>query len=312
MQKTGAIRFALFRLLAAIPTLLLVIVIAFTMVRLAPGGPFDDERRLPPEIRENIERHYRLDQPLPVQFIGYLEGLARGDLGPSYRYRDRNVDELIAATLPASLTLGALAMLLAVALGMPAGVAAALRHGTAGDRLLSALAISGISLPVFVIAPLLVLFFAVYGGWLPASFSGGSGAGRYLLPVVALALPQIAYIMRLMRASMLDVLSSDYIRTARAQGLPTIRIVTRHALKPALLPLLSYMGPAVAGILTGSVVVEEIFGIPGVGRLFVTAAGNRDYTLVLGIVIFYASLVIVLNLLVDILYGFLDPRIKAR
>ena len=157
-----------------------------------------------------------------------------------------------------------------------------------------------------------MLFFAVYGGWLPASFSGGSGPGRYLLPVVALALPQVAYIMRLMRASMLEVLASDYVRTARAQGLPARRIVMRHALKPALLPILSYMGPAIAGILTGSVVVEEIFGIPGTGRLFVTAAGNRDYTLVLGIVIFYATLVILLNLLVDMLYGFLDPRIRQR
>lgn len=312
MQKTGAIRFALFRLLAAIPTLLLVIAIAFTMVRLAPGGPFDDERQLPPDVRANIERYYRLDQPLPVQFVDYLRSLAQGDLGPSYRYRDRDVDELIASTLPASMALGGLAMLLALALGMPAGIAAALKHRSALDRLLSAVSISGISLPVFVIAPLLVLFFAVYGGWLPASFSGGSGAGRYLLPVVALALPQVAYIMRLMRASMLDVLASDYVRTARAQGLSTQRIVTRHALKPALLPILSYMGPAIAGILTGSVVVEEIFGIPGTGRLFVTAAGNRDYTLVLGIVIFYATLVILLNLLVDMLYGFLDPRIKQR
>ncbi len=312
MQKTGAIRFALFRLLAAVPTLLLVIAIAFTMVRLAPGGPFDDERRLPPEIRDNVERYYHLDEPLPVQFGRYLAGLARGDLGPSYRYRDRDVDELIAATLPATLALGLLAMLLALAVGMPAGIAAALHHGGLRDRLLSGIAISGISLPVFVFAPVLVLFFAVWGGWLPASFSGSSGPARYLLPVVALALPQVAYIMRLMRASMLEVLASDYVRTARAQGLPTRRIVTRHALKPALLPLLSYMGPAIAGVLTGSVVVEQIFGVPGLGRLFVTGAENRDYTLVLGIVIFYAALVIVLNLLVDILYGFLDPRIRQR
>lgn len=312
MQTTGAIRFAFFRLLGAIPTLLVVVALAFAMVRIAPGGPFDSERVLPPAVEANIERAFHLDEPLPQQFWRYLSGLLKGDLGPSYRYRDFTVAELIAEALPASLMLGALAMLLALAVGLPAGIAAALKPASARDRLLSALAISGISLPVFVFAPLLVLVFAVWGGWLPASYAGGSGAGRFLLPVVALALPQIAYVTRLMRASMLDVLASDFIRTARAQGLSTARIVGRHALKPALLPLLSYMGPAIAGILTGSVVVEQIFGIDGLGRLFVRAAGNRDYTVVLGVVILYASLVIVLNLLVDIAYGFLDPRIRRR
>ncbi len=312
MSSTGAIRFALFRLLAAIPTLLLVIVIAFTMVRIAPGGPFDDDRPLSEEVRQNVERAYRLDEPLPAQFWRYLSSLLEGDFGPSYYYGDRDVAELIAVTLPVSLKLGALAMLLALVCGVAAGIAAALAHGRFRDRLLSAVAISGISLPVFVFAPLLVLFFAVYAGWLPASFSGGSGIAPYVLPVVALALPQIGYIMRLTRASMLDVLGSDFVRTARAQGLATGSIVRRHALKPAMLPLLSYMGPAIAGILTGSVVVEQIFGIPGLGRQFVNGAANRDYTLVLGIVIVYAALVIVLNLIVDIVYGFLDPRIKRQ
>jgi len=313
MTRAGdVLRFALFRVLAAIPTLFAVIAIAFLMVRLAPGGPFDEDRRLPAAVEANIERYYRLDEPLPVQFWDYLSGVLEGDLGPSYRYRDFDVDELIAAALPVSLTLGALAMLVALAAGLPLGLAAALAHGRAADRLLSGLAVSGISLPVFVVAPVLVLVFAVLLGWLPASFAGGEGAARYLLPVIALALPQVAYIMRLVRAGLLDALASDFVRTARAQGLPTATIVRRHALKPALLPLLSYMGPAIAGILTGSVVVEQIFGIQGIGLRFVTGAMNRDYTLVLGIVVFYATLVILLNLVVDILYGFLDPRIGRR
>ena len=312
MQNTGAIRFALFRLLAAVPTLLLVVVIAFTMVRIAPGGPFDDERALPAAVEANIAAAYHLDESLPEQFWRYLSGLMRGDLGPSYRYRDFNVSELIAAAFPVSMKIGVLALALALIVGISAGIAAALARGRRGDRVLSALAISGISLPVFVFAPLLVLLFAVYGGWLPASWTGGSGAARYVLPVIALALPQIAYIMRLTRASMLEVLQSGFIRTARAQGLSRARIVRQHAFKPAMLPLLSYMGPAIASVLTGSVVVEEIFGIPGLGQLFVRGALNRDYTLVLGIVIFYAVLVIVLNLHVDILYGVLDPRIRNR
>ncbi|MBT8084600.1 MAG: oligopeptide ABC transporter permease OppB [Woeseia sp.] len=312
MQKTGAIRFALYRLLAALPTLLFVVAIAFTMVRIAPGGPFDEDRALPPDVEANIAAAYHLDEPLPQQFWRYLGGLLEGDLGPSYRYRDYQVSELIRAAFPVSLRIGGLAMLLALVVGVAAGIAAALARGRRRDRVLSAFAMTGISLPVFVFAPLLVLVFAVYADWLPAGWTGGSGAARYVLPVIALALPQIAYIMRLTRASMIEVLQSDFIRTARAQGLSRSSIVRGHAFKPAMLPLLSYMGPAIAGILTGSVVVEEIFGIPGLGQLFVRGALNRDYTLVLGIVIFYASLVIVLNLLVDICYGFIDPRIRKR
>jgi oligopeptide transport system permease protein len=312
MPGTGAIRFALFRLLSAIPTLLLVIAIAFLMVRAAPGGPFDYERALPPAIEANIAESFHLDEPLPRQFLRYLSGLLHGDLGPSYRYRDYRVAELIGQALPLSIGLGALAMLLALVTGVVGGTVAALNRDSVSDRLLTGIAMTGISIPVFVIAPVLVLLFAVLLGWLPASWTGGSGAARYLLPVVALALPQIAYITRLTRASMIDVLGSDYVRTARAQGLRRSSIVRYHALKPAMLPLLSYMGPAIAGILTGSVVVEAIFGIPGLGQLFVRGALNRDYTLVLGIVIFYAALVIGLNLLVDMLYGFLDPRIRRR
>jgi len=306
------LRYALLRIFGAIPTLVAVIALAFLMVRAAPGGPFDAARVLPPEIEQNIARAYHLDEPLPLQFVRYVDGLLHGDLGPSYRYRDQNVSTLIGNALPVSMQVGILAMLLALVAGIAAGITAALRKNTAIDRCVTGIAMSGISVPVFVVAPLMVLVFAVYLNWLPASWTGGTGLTRLIMPVVALALPQIAYIARLTRASMIDVLSSDYIRTARAQGLKTRSIVRYHALKPAMLPLLSYMGPAIAGVLAGSVVVEQIFGIPGVGQFFIRGALNRDYTLVLGIVIFYATLVIVLNLVVDLLYGVLDPRIRDR
>jgi oligopeptide transport system permease protein len=306
------LRFALLRILGAIPTLLVVIGLAFMLVHAAPGGPFDSERVLPPEIEKNIRRVYHLDEPLPRQFSRYLGGVLRGDLGPSYRYRDYSVSEIIGNAYPLSFLLGALALVLALSLGILFGLVAALRRNSAIDRLLSGIAMTGISVPVFVIAPALVLLFAVRLGWLPASFSGGTGAGRFVLPVIALALPQIAYFTRLFRASMIEVMESDFIRTARAQGLSTVSIVRYHALKPALLPLLSYLGPAIAAVLTGSVVVEQIFGIPGLGQFFINGALNRDYTLVLGLVIFYAVLIISLNLLVDLLYGFLDPRIRHQ
>lgn len=306
------LRYASMRIIGAIPTLLLVIVIAFLMVHAAPGGPFDSERVLPPEIEQNIARAYNLDESLPQQLARYLGGLLRGDLGPSYRYRDYTVSELIGAAFPLSAMLGGLAMALALIAGVGAGIAAALRRNTLLDRIVTGIAMTGISIPVFVVAPVLALVFAVYLQWLPASWSGASGLSRLLLPVVALALPQIAYIARLTRGGMIETLSSDFVRTATAQGLDTRAIVRHHALKPALKPLLSFMGPAVVGILTGSVVIEEIFGIPGLGQLFVRGALNRDYTLVLGIVILYAALVIFMNLVVDILYGFLDPRVRTR
>jgi oligopeptide transport system permease protein len=306
------LRYALLRLLGAIPTLLLVIVLAFLMVHAAPGGPFDDERVLPPEIEANIARAYQLDKPLAQQFLSYMSGLLHGDLGPSYRYRDHTVSELIGSAFPLSLKLGAMAMLFAVVIGVGAGTVAALRRNSLLDRIVMALALTGISIPVFVVAPVLVLLFAVHLQWLPAGWSGSEGLARFLLPALSLALPQIAYIARLTRASMIEVLSSDFVRTARAQGIGTHAIVRFHALKPSMLPVLSYMGPAIAAILTGSVVVEEIFGIPGLGQFFVRGALNRDYTLVLGIVIFYATLVVLLNLVVDILYGVIDPRIRQR
>ena len=305
-------QYILRRLLGAIPTLLLVIVLAFLLVHAAPGGPFDSERVLPPEIEANMKAFYHLDASLPQQFFHYLGGLLRGDLGPSYSNRDYSVNELIASKLPVSALLGGLAMMLALLVGVTAGSYAALRQNTLTDRIVMAFAMTGISIPVFVVAPLLVLLFAVKLNWLPAGWSSSGSNWRLLLPVTALALPQIAYIARLTRASMIDVLSSSYIRTAKAQGLGSAAIIRYHALRPAMLPVLSYLGPAIAAILTGSIVVEEIFGIPGVGRDFVRGSLSRDYTLVLGIVITYATLIVLFNLLVDILYGVLDPRVRYR
>jgi oligopeptide transport system permease protein len=291
---------------------LLVIILAFLMVHAAPGGPFDAERVLPADVAANIEAAYHLDESLPQQFMRYMSGLVRGDLGPSYRYRDYTVAELIGTGFPLSLQIGALAMLLALLLGVSSGTIAALKQGSMLDRVVMSFAMTGISVPVFVVAPVLVLLLAVKLHWLPAGWSGTEGAAKFVLPVITLALPQIAYIARLTRASMIEVLGRDFIRTARAQGLGTRTIIRVHALRPAMLPVLSYMGPAIAAVLTGSVVVEEVFGIPGLGQFFVRGALNRDYTLVLGIVIFYATLIISLNLIVDILYGVLDPRVRNR
>ena len=306
------LRYTLRRLLGAIPTLFLVIVLAFLLVHAAPGGPFDGERALPAEIEANIAAAYHLDEPLPMQFLRYLGGVVQGDFGPSYSYRDYTVSELIGRSFPVSVQLGILAMLLAALSGVGLGIVAALNRNSALDKIVMGFAMTGISIPVFVIAPVLVLLLAVKLQWLPASWTGSEGGSRLVLPVVSLALPQIAYVARLTRASLIEVLSSDFIRTARAQGLGTAAIVRYHALKPAMLPVLSYMGPAAAAVLTGSVVVEEIFGIPGLGQLFVRGSLNRDYTLVLGVVIFYATLIVMLNLIVDLLYGAIDPRIRRR
>ncbi len=266
------LRYTLKRLLGAIPTLFLVIVLAFTMVRLAPGGPFSYERALPDKTREALEAKYNLDDPLPVQFWDYLSGVVTGNFGPSYIYSDFDVDVLIAQKFPLSMTLGLLSIVLALIVGLAAGILAALNRNTLTDRVVMGFAMTGISIPVFVVAPVLVLFLAVKLNWFPAGWSGGSGAGRLVLPVIALALPQIAYIARLSRASLIEVLSSDFVRTARAQGLGSAAIIRHHALKPALLPVLSYLGPAVAAVLTGSVVVEQVFSIPGLGRLFIESA----------------------------------------
>ena len=304
------LRFTIQRLLTGIPTLLVLIAAAFFLIRAAPGGPFDRERDLPPEIEANLRQAYHLDEPLVRQFGRYLGNLARGDFGPSLQYRDFSVTELIRAGFPVSLRIGALAMLLALLAGVSAGAWAALRQNAASDHLVMAAAMTGISIPNFVMAPLLVLVVAVGLGWLPAGGYGG-GAWRHLvLPVTTLALPQVAYLARLTRASMIEVLSSPYIRTARAQGLSPGRILLQHALRPAVLPVVSYLGPATAALITGSVVIEQIFGLPGIGRFFVTGALNRDYTLVMGVVVFYGTLILLCNFLVDLVYGLLDPRIR--
>jgi oligopeptide transport system permease protein len=300
--------FAFRRLLSAIPTLFVLLALAFTLIRVAPGGPFDAEKRVPPEIEARLNETYFLDEPLYVQFGHYLGGLLRGDFGPSFQYKDFTVTELIAAGFPVSLKLGSLAMLLALLVGVSVGTLAALKQNSRTDHAAMAVAMTGISIPNFVLAPLLVLLFAVTLRWLPA---GGLGEWQNLvLPVISLALPQIAYIARLTRGSMIEVLRSDFIRTARAQGLPQLEIILGHALKPALVPIVSYLGPATAGIITGSVVIEQIFGVPGLGRYFVQGAINRDYTLVMGVVVFYGVLIILFNFLVDLAYRWLDPRVK--
>ncbi len=306
--------YSLRRALGTIPTLLLLLALTFVLVRVAPGGPFDTERNLPPEIEANLERAYHLHESLPRQFLRYLGNLLQGDFGPSFQYRDYTVGELIAAGFPVSLSLGASAMLLALLLGVFIGVIAALRQNSPADHGAMALAMTGISVPNFVMAPLLILVFGVYLGWLPAGGLGGSSLHltNMILPVVTLALPQIAYIARLTRGSMIEVLHSDFIRTARAKGLPLRQLVLRHALKPALLPVVSYLGPATAGIITGSVVIEQIFGLPGLGRYFVQGALNRDYTLVMGVVVFFGVLIILFNLLVDLVYAVLDPRVRHK
>jgi oligopeptide transport system permease protein len=302
------LRYSLRRLLGAIPTLLLLIAISFFMIRAAPGGPFSAERQLLPEIQANLNAAYHLDEPLYAQFGRYLWGLVHFDFGPSFQYRDYTVTELIETGFPVSLRLGGAAMLLALLIGTFAGCIAALKQNRALDHGVMAVSMTGISIPNFVMAPLLILVFAVYLHWLPA---GGLGdASNLVLPVISLALPQIAYLARLTRGSMIEVLRSNFIRTARAQGLPTSQIVLRHALKPALLPVVSFLGPATAAVITGSVVVEQIFGVPGLGRFFVTGALNRDYTLVMGVVVFYGVLIIAFNFLVDLAYAWLDPKVK--
>jgi oligopeptide transport system permease protein len=304
------LNYALRRLLGMIPTLLVIVAAAFFVMRLAPGGPFDEEQALPPEIKANLEAAYGLDQPVTVQFGRYVTGLLRGDLGPSFKYKDYRVSELIARGLPVTLTIGTLALLLAVGVGVPLGMAAALRHDRIVDHAVMSAALAGIAVPNFVVAPLLALAFGVWLGWLPVAGWEAGSARHLVLPVVTLALPFVAYIARLARGSLLEVLQAPYLRAARAKGLARGALLRRHALKPTLLPVISFLGPAAAALLTGSLVVEQVFGLPGVGRYFVQGAINRDYTLVMGMVIFYAALILLLNLLVDLVYGWLDPRIR--
>lgn len=302
--------YAFKRLAQSIPTLFIVITISFFLMRLAPGGPFDGERKLPPEIEANILAAYNLDKPLYWQFFDYLGGILQGDFGPSFKYKDFTVSDLIWAGFPVSLELGMWAMLLGVVFGVSIGCYAALKQNTRLDYLMMGGAMAGIAIPNFVMAPILTLVFGVYLSWLPVGGWDSGAVANKVLPVIALALPQIAYIARMTRGSMIEVMGSHFIRTARAKGLSERKVVRRHALKSALLPVVSYLGPVTAGIITGSVVIEQIFGIPGIGRYFVQAALNRDYTLVMGTVVFYGALIILFNLVVDLIYGLLDPQIR--
>ncbi|MCM2973127.1 oligopeptide ABC transporter permease OppB [Larsenimonas suaedae] len=302
--------YTLKRLAFAVPTLLVVITISFFLMRAAPGGPFDGERQLPPEIEANLKAAYHLDEPLPMQYLRYMGNLAQGDFGPSFKYKDFSVTELIMQGFPVSLEIGGLAIGLALLIGLPLGVIAALKRNSTIDYLVMSLALGGIAVPNFVIAPIMALVFGVLLGWLPAGGWNGGALPNLVLPVIALSIQQIAYIARMMRASMIETMGSHFIRTARAKGLSEVQVVLRHALRPSLLPVVSYLGPAIAAIVTGSVVIEQIFGIPGIGRYFVQGALNRDYTLVMGTVVFYGALIVLMNLLVDLLYSALDPQIR--
>ncbi len=303
-------RYFLRRLASAVPTLFIIITIAFFLIRATPGGPFDQEQTLPPEILANLQSAYGLNQPLWVQYGRYLAALAHGDFGPSFKYKDFSVTELIAQGFPVTLELGTVALAAALLLGVPLGVFAALRHNSVGDHATMAIAVVGIAIPSFVVLPFLGLCFGVYLGWLPVAGWDPGSVRHLVLPVVALALPPLAYIARLTRGSMLEVLRTPFIRTAFAKGLPLHVVLLRHALRPALLPVASYLPPAVASIMTGSLVVESIAGLPGIGRYLVQGALNRDYTLVMGMVIIYSALLIGMGLVVDLIYLWLDPRIR--
>lgn len=276
----------------------------------APGGPFDQEQALAPEILSNLQRSYGLDQPIAIQYGRYLKLLMHGDFGPSFKYKDFTVTELIAQGFPVTFTLGVIAMALALSIGIPLGTFAALHHNSPADYGTMSFAVMGIAIPTFVVLPFLGLLFGVYLHWVPVA-GWESGSIRHLaLPVIALALPPLAYIARLTRGSMLEIMRAHFIRTAFAKGLPAHTVIFRHALRPALTPVASYLVPAVASIMTGSLVVESIAGLPGIGRYLVQGALNRDYTLVLGMVIIYSALLIGLGLLVDLLYAWLDPRVR--
>jgi oligopeptide transport system permease protein len=304
------IRYFFTRLAGAIPTLLIIVTATFFLMRAAPGGPFDQEQTLPPEIMANLQKAYGLDQPIWTQYERYLKALMHGDFGPSFKYKDFTVTELIRQGFPVTLQLGIIAMALALSVGILLGTFAALHHNSAADYMTMSLAVVGIAIPTFVVLPFLGLLFGVFLHWLPVA-GWEPGSIRHLaLPVIALALPPLAYIARLTRASMLEVLRSHYIRTAFAKGLPLHTLILRHALRPALMPVASYLVPAVASIMTGSLVVESIAGLPGIGRYLVQGALNRDYTLVLGMVIIYSTLLIGMGLLVDVLYAWLDPRVR--
>lgn len=307
------------RLLIAIPTMFVIVALSFLLIRAAPGGPFDEEAALEPQVIENLSAAYHLDKPVSTQFVIYLGNVLRGDLGPSMIYKDFTVNELLMSGLPVSASLGLKALALAVLLGGCLGIVAALNQNRALDFGVMSLSMCGIAIPSFVLAPLLTLVFGIYlkelsdfGATLALPVAGWGGFRYQVLPIIALALPQVAIVARLTRASMIEVLRSNFVRAARLRGLSEVRVVTRHALRAAILPVVSYLGPAIAGVVTGSLIVEQVFDLPGIGRYFTQGAINRDYPLVMGVVIVYAATVLILNLIVDLLYGVLDPKVRIR
>ncbi|MBO0662606.1 ABC transporter permease subunit [Jiella sp. MQZ9-1] len=304
--------FVLKRLASTIPVILIAITVCFFILRLAPGGPFDQERALPPDVLANLRAYYHLNDPLIVQYLRYLLRLAQLDLGPSFVTKDFTVAQQIAIGLPYTLIVGGSAFFLAIVGGITAGIYGALYQNRSADWLIAIVAMAGLVVPNFLVAPILQLVFGVHLAWLPVG-GWGDGSIRFLaMPVVVLALPHIARISRLMRGSLIETLNSNFIKTATAKGIGRRRVVLKHALRPALTPVVSYLGPAASYLLTGSIVVEQIFGIPGIGRYFVQAALNRDYGMVLGTVVFYMALIVVLNLLVDLAYAWLDPKVRQR
>jgi len=300
--------FILRRLLLMVPTLLVIATLTFVLMRLAPGGPFMSEKDIPAKARAELMHRYGLDEPLHMQYLAFLGGVARLDFGPSYKYPDRQVREIILQGFAVSAELGGWALLLALLVGVPIGTIAAVQQNRPVDFVSMTLALAGVSVPNFVLGPVLVLGFALSLLWFPAAL--WTGPESRILPVLALSVSYVAYIARLTRAGMLEVLRQDYIRTARAKGLAERVVVVKHALKLGVLPVISYLGPAAARIIMGSIVIEQIFAIPGLGRYLVIGAVNRDYTLVMGVVLFYASFLLLLNLLVDLAYSWLDPRVE--
>ncbi len=307
-------RFIVRRFLSVIPTLFIIVTLSFFLIRLAPGGPFSGEKKLPPEIMANIMRKYHMDEPLMNQYFRYVGNVLQFDLGPSYRYKDQTVNDLIGNSFPVSIMLGTLSLAIAVLLGTLVGIISALKQNKWQDYAAMSVAVLGISVPLFVIGPLMMLVFALKLKWLPTSGWLSSRAGwlTIIMPAMTLMMPYFAYIARMSRGSIIEVLRSDYVRTARAKGLKESVVIRKHVLKGAMLPIVTYLGPAFSGIITGSVVVEQIFVVPGIGRIFVQSALNRDYTVIMGDVIVYSIILIAANFVVDILYGLLDPRISYK
>ena len=299
----------LLRILEAALTLWLLATLCFFLLRSAPGGPFDNEKTAPPEVQAALNQQYRLDQPLLSQYTAWVNDVAHGDLGPSFQYTDYRVTELISESFPITLINGSAALLLSLLLGIPIGIWAALRSGSLLDRVLMFTAGLGLSIPKFVIAPILILVFAVTLKWLPAGGWNNDWQSA-VLPIIALSLPNLAYCARLTRASLLEVLSADYLRAARGRGFSGSRLLFRHALKPALLPVIAWLSPALINVVSGSAIVEQVFGIPGIGRYFVQGALNRDYTLVLGVVLCIGAAIVIINALVDTLRVQMDPRLR--